>query len=179
MNKETYIRTLIKNSGNNIKSFAEKIGLPYTTLTGILTRGIDGASVQNVMKICKALKITVEDLQKVETLNLNEENTGDTKSSDLVNRLGEKYNLRNDELLIVKNYIQMPEQDRKVFTTFLKSLISNDSENRHIETTTKTDEHLSIDERLALIRPQLEAAEKGKTSTVSTSTNLPAKENNA
>ena len=82
-------------------------------------------------------------------------------------------------MLIVKNYVQMPEQDRKVFTTFLKSLISNDSENRHIETTTKTDEHLSIDERLALIRPQLEAAEKGKTSTVSISTNLPVEENNA
>lgn len=177
MNKETYIRTLIKNSGDNIKSFAEKIGLPYTTLTGILNRGIDGASVQNVMKICKALKITVEDLQKIEMLDLDKKNVNDTKSNDLIDCLGEKYNLKDDELLVVKNYIQMPEQDRKIFTTFLRSLIST-NEKCHTKTVV-TDEHLSVDERLALIRPQLEAAEKGKISTASTSTNSQAKENNA
>lgn len=172
MNKETYIRTLIKNSGDNVKSFAEKIGLPYTTLTGILNRGIDGASVQNVMKICKALKITIEDLQKIETLNLNQENINNAKSDDLMECLGKKYNLKDDELLIVKNYVQMPEMNRKIFTAFLRSLIS------HPEPI-KTDEKLSIDERLELIRPQLEAAEKGKTSTASISINLQAKENNA
>ena len=96
MNKEIYIRTLIKNSGDTIKGFAEKIGLPYTTLTGILNRGIDGASVQNVMKICKALKITVEDLQKVEDAELNNENN--TNSGDLITCLGERYNLKDEEL---------------------------------------------------------------------------------
>lgn len=174
MNKETYIRTLIKNSGDNIKSFAEKIGLPYTTLTGILNRGIDGASVQNVMKICKALKITIEDLQKVEIANSTKEN--DTNSNDLITCLGDKYNLKAEELLIVKNYVQMPEQDRKIFTAALKLLVSPIEKNN---TTPRTDEQLSVDERLALIRPQLEAAEKGKISTASTSINSPAKENDA
>ena len=172
MNKEIYIRTLIKNSGDTIKGFAEKIGLPYTTLTGILNRGIDGASVQNVMKICKALKITVEDLQKVENAELNNENN--TNSGDLITCLGERYNLKDEELLIIKNYVQMSEQDRQNFTAFLKSLTSINE-----KTVTKTDEHLSVDERLALIRPQLEATEKGKTSTASISINSQVKENDA
>ena len=50
MTKENYVKMLISNKGHNIKSFAREIDIPYTTLSGILKRGIDGASVQNVMK---------------------------------------------------------------------------------------------------------------------------------
>ncbi len=64
--KEDYVRTLIACSGHNIKSFAESIGMPYTTLLGMLTRGLGGASVHNVIKVCRGLSITVEDLQRAE-----------------------------------------------------------------------------------------------------------------
>jgi lambda repressor-like predicted transcriptional regulator len=45
------------------RAFAEEIGLPPTTLQSMLTRGIGRASVDNVIKVCKALGITVEELE--------------------------------------------------------------------------------------------------------------------
>lgn len=66
MNKEDYVKMLISSSGHNIKSFAASIELPYTTLLGMLNRGLDGASVQNVIRVCKGLSITVEDLEHIE-----------------------------------------------------------------------------------------------------------------
>lgn len=66
MTKEDYVKTLIANSGYNLKTFAESIGLPYTTLLGMLNRGLGGASVQNVIRVCRGLSITVEDLLRAE-----------------------------------------------------------------------------------------------------------------
>lgn len=66
MTQENYVKMLISNSGHTVKSFAESIGLPYTTLLGMLNRGLSGASVQNVIKVCKGLSITIEDLERIE-----------------------------------------------------------------------------------------------------------------
>ena len=67
MTKEDYVKALIKSAGHTMKSFAQSIDLPYTTLLGMLTRGLDGASVHNVIRVCQALDITVEDLERVES----------------------------------------------------------------------------------------------------------------
>lgn len=44
------------------RAFAEEIGLPPTTLQSILTRGVGRASIDNMIKVCRALGITVEEL---------------------------------------------------------------------------------------------------------------------
>ena len=62
MTREDYIRSLIKSSGCNLKEFAAKIHMPYTTLLSILNGSIGGAAMDNVLKICRALDMTVEDL---------------------------------------------------------------------------------------------------------------------
>ena len=65
MDKRTEIlEALIEETGMSKKAFAEKIGLPPTTLRSMLERGIGNASVNNVIKICKGLGITIEDLEK-------------------------------------------------------------------------------------------------------------------
>lgn len=45
------------------RAFAEKIGIPPTTLQSMLTRDLGRASVSNVIQVCKALGITVEELE--------------------------------------------------------------------------------------------------------------------
>jgi len=45
------------------RAFAEEIGMPPTTLQSMLTRGIGRASIQNVITVCKALGITVDELE--------------------------------------------------------------------------------------------------------------------
>jgi len=70
MDKRTEIlKTLIENSGLNVKAFSEKAGLPYSTLRSILERGVSKTSIDNMIKICDALEIRVEDLQEISILS--------------------------------------------------------------------------------------------------------------
>ncbi|MCO7176150.1 helix-turn-helix domain-containing protein [Sporolactobacillus kofuensis] len=59
------IRKMIKEQEPNMKAFAEKIDIPYTTLHSMLERGIGNASVDNVIKVCKGLGITTEELERM------------------------------------------------------------------------------------------------------------------
>ncbi|MFC6334299.1 helix-turn-helix domain-containing protein [Paenibacillus septentrionalis] len=45
------------------RAFAEKIGMPPTTLQSMLTRDLSRASVTNVVDVCRELSITVEELE--------------------------------------------------------------------------------------------------------------------
>ena len=64
MTREQYIKNLIKEQGyDNIKSFCEKIGVKYSTLLSGLSTSIGGMAVDTVIKICKGLNITVEELE--------------------------------------------------------------------------------------------------------------------
>lgn len=66
MSKEEYVKSMISQSGLTVKAFAESVGLPYTTLLSMLSRGLEGASLSNVQKLCTGLSITVNDLLTVE-----------------------------------------------------------------------------------------------------------------
>ena len=93
---------------------------------------------------------------------------------NMIGDLAEKYDLDKYDISIIRHYVELSAEDRKKFTSLMKIIFARDN-----DITEKSDEHLSVDERLALIRPQLEAAEKGKTSTASISINSQAKENDA
>ena len=59
------IRKLINEKSTSVKAFAESIDIPYTTLRSMLERGIGNASVDNVLKVCKGLGITTDELEKI------------------------------------------------------------------------------------------------------------------
>ncbi|MGE6894438.1 helix-turn-helix domain-containing protein [Priestia flexa] len=65
MKREKLLADLIDKTGHSRRAFAEKIGIPPTTLQSMLTRGVGRASVDNVIKVCKALGITVEEMEKM------------------------------------------------------------------------------------------------------------------
>jgi predicted transcriptional regulator len=65
MEKARILEQLIKDSGLSVKAFAEKCGIPYTTLYTILKNGVGRASVDNIIIICKNLGIKVEDLEEM------------------------------------------------------------------------------------------------------------------
>lgn len=56
---------LIEKRGYSRRAFAEKAGIPATTLQSMLNRGIGRASVDNVIKVCKALGITIEEMERL------------------------------------------------------------------------------------------------------------------
>lgn len=59
------IKNLINEKAPSMKAFAESVDLPYTTLRSMLERGIGNASVDNVLKVCKGLNITADQLTKM------------------------------------------------------------------------------------------------------------------
>ena len=59
---EENLRELIINKYGSIRQFAFNIKIPYTTVDSILKRGIDNSNVGNVIKICKALNISLDNL---------------------------------------------------------------------------------------------------------------------
>ena len=61
--REDYLKKLILSQCDNIKDFAKSVQIPYTTLLGMLNNGVGGSSVDNVIKVCQGLNITIEDLQ--------------------------------------------------------------------------------------------------------------------
>lgn len=49
------------------------IGIPPTTLNSMLNRGLGKASIDNVLKVCKGLGITAEELEEMASRGLNED----------------------------------------------------------------------------------------------------------
>ena len=62
MTIEEKLKNLILSRYLSIRDFTEYIGLPYTTLDSMFRRGIDKSSISNVLKVCKALGISMDAL---------------------------------------------------------------------------------------------------------------------
>ncbi|GEL66544.1 S24 family peptidase [Marinilactibacillus psychrotolerans] len=62
MNREEKLKTMILKRFGTVKEFSRAVGLPYTTIRSILERGIFNAKLENVIKICKGLGISSEEL---------------------------------------------------------------------------------------------------------------------
>ena len=75
MTKEEFLQNEIMKKYKSVMAFAKDIGVPYTTIKGLLARGIDGASVQTVIKICDALSVDVYYLVREEFNNIEKSPT--------------------------------------------------------------------------------------------------------
>ena len=62
MTIEEQLKELILKRYHSIREFTTTIDIPYTTVDSIFRRGIGNSSVTNVIKICKALKISADAL---------------------------------------------------------------------------------------------------------------------
>ena len=59
------IRNLMNENGVKVSDIVKKSGLPYSTVKAILERGAEKAGYVNVCKICHALGISTDDLEKM------------------------------------------------------------------------------------------------------------------
>lgn len=59
---EEKLKNLILEKYDSVRQFAIKIDVPYTTVDSILKRGLDNSNVGNVIKMCKALDISIDSL---------------------------------------------------------------------------------------------------------------------
>lgn len=57
MDREQKLRNLILDRYASLRQFSMEVGIPYSTLMTLLSRGIGGASFDVIMQICNALQI--------------------------------------------------------------------------------------------------------------------------
>ncbi len=64
MTIEENLKEYILSNYKSLRNFVNTSGidLPYSTIDGMLKRGIKNASIDNVLKICKALNISADEL---------------------------------------------------------------------------------------------------------------------
>ena len=62
MTIEDQLKNLILTRYRSIREFTIAVDMPYTTIDSIFRRGIGNSSVANVIKICKALGISTDEL---------------------------------------------------------------------------------------------------------------------
>lgn len=108
MKKAFVLRSMISQTGLSIRKFSEKADIPYTTLHSMLDRGVGKASVDNVIKICKALGITIEYLNDVaegNTDNLTKVNVSPISHSEIA--------WTEDEIEEIENFKQYVLSKRK------------------------------------------------------------------
>ena len=62
MSIEEKLKGLILSRYRSLREFTNVIDMPYQTMDSILKRGVDKASISNIIKICKALDISADEL---------------------------------------------------------------------------------------------------------------------
>ena len=82
MTREDYLKEKIKEQGTQ-REFAAKIGMPPSTLFSIL-RNVGGASIDNIIKICKGLNIKPDELAEIgEEITIPSETKGYYTNSEV------------------------------------------------------------------------------------------------
>lgn len=97
MKREDVIERLIDEKFSSKRQFAEHIGLPPTTLQSILKRGIGKSSIDNVIRICRGLGITVEDLEKM--ANQQDNHLHELSKKERVKAISDFFGMSIEELL--------------------------------------------------------------------------------
>lgn len=63
MTIENKLKRYIMDRYSSLREFTIKSDIPYSTVNAILKRGIANSSLSNVSKICKALNISLDELE--------------------------------------------------------------------------------------------------------------------
>lgn len=89
------LRNLMEEKGMKVSDIVKISGLPYSTVKAILERGAEKAGYVNVCKICKALGISADELEKMVSDKSYAPNTiaahfeGDEYTEEQLNRIRE------------------------------------------------------------------------------------------
>lgn len=99
MTTEDKLKDFILTKYKSLREFTQEINMPYSTMTTILKRGIDNSNVQNIIKICQALKIKADDLAEGNIVPIERHNTDSVRIEDILFELTQKL-LNTDNLTI-------------------------------------------------------------------------------
>lgn len=101
MDKTQKLKDIILSKYSSIREFAKFAGIPSTTLTSALDKGIGGMAIDRVIKICEILDI---DVKTFNPLNIeNNENSLSKEETTLLENYNKLNVLGKDKLLEYSN----------------------------------------------------------------------------
>ena len=62
MSTEEKLKNYILSRYRSVREFTTRYDIPYSTLSSVFTRGINNSSISNIIKLCKALGISTDEL---------------------------------------------------------------------------------------------------------------------
>ena len=71
MTIEEKLRQMITDRYGSVAKFADECGIKYQTMMSILNRGINNASINNIIKICQTLSISADALAESRIVHVN------------------------------------------------------------------------------------------------------------
>lgn len=98
MSTEEKLKEYILTQYRSIRDFVSHAGIPYTTMDGILKRGVDKASIGNILTICRVLGISADELGKGNIVPLQDAANKTDNLSTVVQLLGLR--IMNDTLIL-------------------------------------------------------------------------------
>lgn len=87
MTIETKLKELILSRYKSVREFTQIMNMPYSTMASVLHRGVDNSSITNVVKICKELGISVDELAngRITPIGYTTSNQHSTEVNDILN----------------------------------------------------------------------------------------------
>ncbi|MDH2334248.1 helix-turn-helix domain-containing protein [Paenibacillus polymyxa] len=115
MERAKVISRLIEEKGYSRRAFAESVGIPSTTLQSMLTRGVGGAAIDNVLKVTKGLGITIDELEKL----ASGEGEGSVLEAAEIAEF-EAFIKNPEHGIFFKDYLEAPEARKRELMQFWK-----------------------------------------------------------
>ena len=112
---ENKIKDMILKQYGSVLSFSEKVKLPNSTIDSILKRGIENSNIKNVVKMCKALSIDIEELLINNKIVEKDYSNIDFKENI---KLNEDYEVD----IMSNNNIELTEDVKKALLEFIDSV---------------------------------------------------------
>ena len=109
MTTEEKLKELILTRYNSLREFTLTIDIAYSTFDSIMRRGIQNATINNVLKICSALHISADALANGEIVPISPTETK-SKPRDVADILARtKRELLNNDGLMFNGKVADPE----------------------------------------------------------------------
>ena len=83
MSIEERLKQLILQKYGTMREFSKQIGMSQSTFSTIMNRGIHKASIGNIIKICKALQISADELANNRIVPIKKEQSSHVFFSDI------------------------------------------------------------------------------------------------
>ena len=99
MTIETRLKHKIIDEYGSLSSFVEHTDLKYSTVDSILKRGVMNSNINNVIKICQALRISTDELAKGNIVPIEETDKEDFDITDFIRIF--RYKLSDPETAVL------------------------------------------------------------------------------